>query len=627
VVRRQLSLVVAFALFGLAGFVASSARADTAGFTHLTQIGRVRAPEHGFLLDLPPGSQVTRGQVRVFENDRRIQTFTLSPIQAVEGRFGVVLVLDASNSMRGKPEEAALSAARAFVRRAGASVQIGVVAFNRDAAVLATPAQGETVARAALSKQPPLAYGTRINDAVGTALAQLDEAHLSSGSVVLLSDGADTGSRLSEEGLVKRARDQHIRVFTIGLRSRSFRPASLRRIADATGGSYFEAASIGDLTSIYDSLGRRLSTEYVIRYRSNKTPGTHVSVLVRVAGLGDVTTSYVTPRPAPIAPFHRSLFERFWSSPASLALVVLMIAGLAALGAILLIRVPKGTLMRRMGQFVSIAPTEDEAAGSKTLTTRVFAGAEESLAKTKWWAQFNEELEIAQFPIPAVHIAFGAAIGTFLAAVILFLISPIFVIFAFGVPFVARDLVRRKLKSVRDDFAEQLPDNLQVLASALRAGHSFVGALAVVAADAPEPAQREFRRVVADDQLGVPMDESLREVARRMESTELEQVALLAELQRESGGNMAEVLDTVVETIRDRFDLRRLIKTLTAQGRMARWILTFLPVLLALAITLLNPAYMQPLFSTTAGRVLIAMSGVMAIVGSLVIKRIVNIKV
>ena len=193
--------------------------------------------------------------------------------------------------------------------------------------------------------------------------------------------------------------------------------------------------------------------------------------------------------------------------------------------------------------------------------------------------------------------------------------------------FIVRDLVRRKLKKVRDDFAEQLPDNLQVLASALRAGHSFVGALAVVAADAPEPARREFQRVVADDQLGVPIDVSLREAAGRMASTELEQVGLLAELQRTSGGNMAEVLESVVETIRERFDLRRLVKTLTAQGRMARWILTLLPVFLALAISLLNPSYMSPLFATTPGQVLVSLATIMVVTGSLVIKRIVNIKV
>lgn len=623
--RRLVPLVAGLAL---AAGLGATARADSSGdFTHLTPIGRVRAPERGFLIDLPPATQISRDQVRLLENGKPVGSFTLSPIQAVEGRFGVILALDASNSMRGAAAQAALSAARVFVRRAGTSERIGVVAFNNSATVLAAPGVGAEALAGALSKPPRLAYGTRIFDALGTALEQIEGTDVSSGSVVLLSDGADTGSRLSEAQLVERARSQHVRIFTVGLRSPSFRPGALRRIARATGGSYFEAGSVSDLASIYDALGRRLSTEYVLRYRSNHTPGTHVTVLVRIAGVGDVTASYVTARPAPIAPFHRSVFERFWSSPASLALIALLSAGLAGLAAILLFRVPKGTLLKRIGQFVSVLTPEDETAQRKALTTKVFAGAEESLSKTKWWTQFNEELEIARVPVPAVQILVGTTVATLFAAGILLLISKLFVVFALGVPLIARELVRRKLKSVRDDFAEQLPDNLQVLASALRAGHSFVGALAVVATDAPEPAQREFRRVVADDQLGVPIDESLRDVARRMESTELEQVGLLAELQRESGGNMAEVLDTVVETIRERFDLRRLIKTLTAQGRMARWILTLLPVFLALVISLLNPSYMQPLFATKSGQVLVALAVVMVVAGSLVIKRIVNIKV
>jgi tight adherence protein B len=625
-VRRLFALLAAV---GAAAALGVSARADTGGFTHLTPVGRVRAPERAFLLDLPPAWRLAPGSVAVFENGIPVSSFTLTSIQAVEGRFGAVLVLDASNSMRGAPEQAAVAAARAFVRRASASELIGVVAFNRRATVLAAPEEGSGAVDHALSRQPRLAYGTHIYDALGTALAELSRSHVSSGTVVLLSDGADTGSRLAEEQLERQARSEHVRVFTVGLRSASFKPAPLRRLASSTGGSYFEAASIKDLTPIYETLGQRLSTEYVIKYRSAHAPGTHVSVRVRISGLGDVTSKYVTARPAPIAPFHRSLFERFWSSPASLVLIIMLIAALAALGATLALRVPKGTLIRRIGEFVSITPPEDEAAAEqrKALTTKVFAGAEESLAKTQWWTQFNEELEIARVPIPAVQILAGTVIGTLLAAVVLFLIVPFFVIFALGVPFISYGLVRRQLKKVRDDFAEQLPDNLQVLASALRAGHSFVGALSVVAADAPEPAHREFQRVVADDQLGVPIDQSLREVGRRMESTELEQVGLLAELQRESGGNMAEVLDTVVETIRERFDLRRLVKTLTAQGRMARWILTLLPVFLGLAISLLNPAYMRPLFATTMGQVLVAVATVMVVTGSLAIKRIVNIKV
>ena len=623
--RRPLALLGA--AWAAAALCVGTAQADTNGFTHLTQIGRVRSPDRAFLLDLAPGTTVSRNRIQVRENGKRIAGFSFAPIQAVEGRFGVVLLIDASDSMRGAPSEAALQAARTFVRRAGPNEHVGVVAFNRKASVLVEPADGLGELRAALARPLELAYGTRIYDALDTALGQLASTDFSSGSVVLLSDGADTGSRLGERKVAERARSEHVRVFTVGLRSRSFDATSLRRLAVATGGSYSEAASAADLASIYESLGRQLSSEYVIRYRSSTAPGTHVNVVVRIAGVGAVSASYVTARPAPIAPFRRSLFERFWSSPAAMVLIALMFAALSAAGASVLLRVRKGTLMTRIGQFVTIAGPEDERAPRPALTTKMFAGAEESLAKTQWWARFKEELEIARIEIPPVHILFGAALGTVVAGVVLFMIVPLFVVFALGVPFIVRDLVRRKLNKVRNDFAEQLPDNLQVLASALRAGHSFVGALAVVAADAPEPARREFQRVVADDQLGIPIDASLREAAQRMENSELEQVGLLAELQRESGGNMAEVLETVVETIRERFDLRRLVKTLTAQGRMARWILTLLPVFLALAISLLNPSYMRPLFATTPGQVLVSIAAVMVVAGSLVIKRIVNIKV
>ena len=130
----------------------------------------------------------------------------------------------------------------------------------------------------------------------------------------------------------------------------------------------------------------------------------------------------------------------------------------------------------------------------------------------------------------------------------------------------------------RDAFADQLPDNLEVLASALRAGHSLVGAMSVVVEEAPEPSKEEFRRIVTDEQLGIPLDETLEVTARRMDSRDMEQVAVVALLQRDAGGNMAEVLDRVIENIRARQEVLRLVRTLTAQGRLSRWILSLLPV-------------------------------------------------
>jgi tight adherence protein B len=188
-------------------------------------------------------------------------------------------------------------------------------------------------------------------------------------------------------------------------------------------------------------------------------------------------------------------------------------------------------------------------------------------------------------------------------------------------------VLRRRLAKERKLFVEQLPDNLQVMASAMRAGHSFSGALAVVVAEAPEPTRRELARVVADEQMGVPIDVALAVVVRRMQSKDLEQVALVAALQRETGGNTAEALERVTETIRDRLALRRMVQSLTAQGRMSRWVLTALPLVLLTAISVLNPAYIRPLFVEPAGQLVLAVAAVMVFCGSLIIGRIVDIKV
>jgi tight adherence protein B len=116
-------------------------------------------------------------------------------------------------------------------------------------------------------------------------------------------------------------------------------------------------------------------------------------------------------------------------------------------------------------------------------------------------------------------------------------------------------------------------------------------------------------------------------VAERMQSRDLEQVALVAELQREAGTSSAEVVDRVAETVRDRFELRRLVATLTAQGRMSRWIVSGIPVVLLGLLHLVNPQYLDPLTQTLAGKIMLGFATVLVVGGSLVIKRIVNIKV
>jgi tight adherence protein B len=195
---------------------------------------------------------------------------------------------------------------------------------------------------------------------------------------------------------------------------------------------------------------------------------------------------------------------------------------------------------------------------------------------------------------------------------------------ALAIPFAVRAAIAQRVDRQRKLFSEQLADNLQVIASGMRAGHSFVGALSLAVDDSPEPAKRELARVVADEQLGVPIEDTLEVVARRMKSDDFRQAVLVATLQRETGGNTAEVIDRVADSIRERAELRRVVRTLTAQGRMSRWVVTCLPLGLLGIITAINPGYMEPLFTTGTGQLLLVLSAGMVLAGSVIIGRIVD---
>lgn len=627
--RRRRFLAIAVPLLAGAAFVAANASAQDE--PALVEIGGPRFPDRSYVLTLPKGGAVAPDQVHVLENGKPVTGLSITPSGATKKTFGVVLAIDTSSSMRGAPLAGAMSAARAFAAQRGANQQIGVVLFNSQIETLVPLTTDGAVIDAALSSLPTTSNGTRLYDGVGGALDLLAGKKIDSGAVIVLSDGADTASRTPPADLERRAAALHARIFAVGLRSKAFEAPPLRDLAAGANGEYTEASSPAALETIYDSLGAQLANQYLIRYRSLAPAGARVSVTVTIEGIeGTALSGYETPTLSlkPAAPYHPSFPYTFWRS--ALAMVGASLASALLIGGALalLLRPTNRSLRDRMSEFVSIYLPERRKDGSP-LPERVFVGAERSLERTRWWTKFKEEVMLAGLRIPPVQLVLWTIVGTIGAMWLLRALtgSLLAALAAFALPFIVRMIVRRKVERVRNHFAEQLPDNLQVLASALRAGHSLVGALSVVVDDAPEPSRSEFRRVVADEQLGIPLDHSLTVVANRMDNRDLEQVALVAALQRETGGNTAEVLDRVTETIRARFELRRLVRTLTAQGRMSRWVVSLLPVGLFLAISTLNPEYIKPLYTHTSGRILLGLSAVMIVMGSLVIRRIVTFKV
>jgi tight adherence protein B len=620
---KRLPLIVAVAFALLAG---TAAAGTTASKLRLSETKGPAFPVRTYVLSLPNSQTLSSGDVSVRENGQPVVDPKLVPARrAAETTFGTVLVLDKSYSMKGPPLAAALAAAQAFVALRNPNAQVGVVEFNRANDVpLKLTTSGRQI-NEALAVTPPVTTGTHIYDAVAKAEAMLRDAHISSGSIVVLSDGADTGSTKSLNEVAKAAVKANTRIYTIGVADQSYDPRTLKALARAGNGE-FTRASVKSLAPLFDQLSRTISDEYLLQYKSLAGPEVPVRVSVRVRGLGATSTRYRTP-PLPATgtsttPYQSSVASDIWKSPITMIVIALLVAGVVAFLVIGLLRPRRSGLPARMAEFVSIRDLQkDKGQGA--------AAGEEAAPEPTAWERFEKTLEIADIHVEPEWIVAGTVALTGIAFLLIYAITGSYwwAILAFVIPYLSREWVLRTLKRRRDRFAEQLPDALQVVASALRSGHSFAGALAVVVESSSEPMKSEMQRVVADEQLGVPIQESLGVVAERMASRDIEQLALVAQLQREAGGDSAEVIDRVAETVRERFDLRRLIQTLTMQGRMSRWIVTALPIVIVIVIRLENPHYFHPLVSTLGGKVVLILAAAWAIAGSFVIKRIVEIEV
>lgn len=182
---------------------------------------------------------------------------------------------------------------------------------------------------------------------------------------------------------------------------------------------------------------------------------------------------------------------------------------------------------------------------------------------------------------------------------------------------------KRRLKQ----FAAQLPDALEMIARGLRAGQSLAFGFNMVANEMPLPISKEFGRVFEEQNLGVPLDETLRGMTDRIPNLDLKFFVTAVILQRQTGGDLAEILDKIGELIRDRFRIWGQVQALTGEGRLSGVILMALPVALFVAVYQLNPGYVMVLFKDPLGKQMLVIAVIMQIIGALVIKKIVNIKV
>ncbi len=586
-------------------------------------------PDRSYLLQLPSARTLTADDVTITENG--------SPpsgevsVEAPNSTSGVILLIDASRSMKGEPIEQAMAAARAFMKARPEAMPVAVIAYNPEQHVLTDFTTDSAALNAAVATTPEIVLGTEIYDSLILASEMAKEKGLSRTTAVLLSDGNEVSSEAGAADALAALDAANMRVISVGFQSALYKPARLNALAAGTGGTFIEKATPAEFVPAFEAIGKALSNEYLVTYRSLLPGDVKAKVVANVDGLGQATASYTTPH---IDFTARGTFESSWvddviTSKFLMVFVILSVLALLVFSVLTVLDVRSRSVRKRMAQYVNI-PTEDESRLRRAEVAGMLAErAQRRVEGHRWWQSFERDVELAGFSASAVSIAgwtVVAGIVTSLVVAIAFQ-SLLGLLAGLIAPFVTRAVVRRRVAKIRSSFAEELPDNLEVLAGALRAGHSLIGAMGVMVDGATEPSKSEFRRVLQDEQLGVPLDEALMVMARRMDNLDVEQVALVTRLQREAGGNTAEVLDRVVENIRGRMELKRLVRVLTAQGRIARYILTAIPIFLLLFFFSVNRVWLEPLWETGPGRFALGTWVVLLIAGWYAIKKIVEIEV
>ena len=308
----------------------------------------------------------------------------------------------------------------------------------------------------------------------------------------------------------------------------------------------------------------------------------------------------------------------------------MLAAGLAAVAAALLLltlavlpggrgRVPLARLDP------TVAPPTSALAGAGVVAG---AAVEKVLVKRGRLAAGAAALERAGMRATLPDVVLAVGLGTLGAGVLGVLLGGplIGVLAAVAVPVGARLLVKLRISRRQAAFADQLDDSLQLMASSLRAGHSLLRAVDAVSQEAESPTSEEFARLVNETRVGRDLAEALDEVAQRTASEDFTWVAQAIAIHREVGGNLAEVLDAVGSTIRERNAIRRQVKALSAEGKLSALVLMLLPFGVIGFISLTNPAYLAGFTQSLAGYLMLAVAAVMMTVGGLWLRSTVRIR-
>lgn len=611
---------------------AAPAHADTVGGTSIDYVERT---DEGLqvLVSVPPDAAVDTESVAV-TIDGTTAPATASPAESTTSvRRTAVLVMDTSNSMQGDRIEAAQSAALTFLETVPDDVYVGVVTFDSDVESAVEPTLDRDEARAVV-EDLALSQQTRLYDGVAEGITMVGTE--GQRQLLVLSDGADTSDTPLAD-VTTAITDSEVQVNVVSLEQDP--PDALAELAAAGEGESISAdpeALAAAFSAQADVLARQVLVTAEV-----PSSVTAAEATVRVtlgSDQGDLSAEAFTPigdaasaTPAVVETSSTLVLTSYW-----------FYGGLAAVGlgliGLMVMLVPRRA-EPLTGAALASAYTERVAGvgrgnddGGDAALVQATQTAERVLSANKSLeTRISERLEGAGNPFkPAEWLL--VHIGIFILAGVVGLLLGggnlvLGIIFLFVGAVGPWQYLGFRRGRRRKKFESLLPETLQLISGSLAAGLSLAQSIDTVVKEGQDPVASEFKRVLVETRLGITLDDALEGVAERFESKDFAWVVMAIRIQRQVGGNLAELLDTVAGTMREREYMRRQVAALAAEGKLSAWVLGLLPPLFLVYLLLTKRDYVMPMFTEPMGWVMLGGAALLLSVGAFWMSRLVKVEV
>jgi tight adherence protein B len=602
-----------------------------------------RTPGEFTLIAAAPGQQPLQpSDVEVTENGDPVAG-TVTRLSESGRPLGTVLVLDTSQATEQDNLIGTVrDAARAYVEAKRDTDQIAIVRFGGDVVTVTDFTADKDRLRANIDG---LAAGgeRRLWDGLEHAGRAFVQEPTLQPNVVLVTTGGDEGSQASAGDAGAALDLSHSALFVAGL---GYADPSMQGRAARTGGAWQYTDKLEELPGLMRGVQAALDNQFLVSYHSRVDEG---AFTIQVK-LGDATaaiaantgTLVVGQQAAPPPEAVRKDLSVFEEGNSRLLIVVLVMAAVGTFAAaIILIFVRRDAeIADRLSIYTDEAARRaaldaDSGEGSQRLAEsgmmrRAVEFTENLAIKHGFLEKVETKLDQADLPLRPAEALFFYVVAVAVLSILGLVVAPSLIVgvllaavFAVAPVFFLKFKRARRIRT----FHEQLPDALQLLSSTLRAGYSLLQGVDAVAQESRNPMGKELQRVMVEARLGRPLEEALDDMALRMESNDFAWAVMAIRIQREVGGNLAELLQTVGETMVLRERMRREIKALTAEGSISALVMGLLPLILGGILYMTAPDYIGTLFHHTMGLVFVGLSGLAAVVGVAWLRKLIRIDV